>query len=312
MRKNYIHIGFVVLLLVFPRITNATLNIFTDLQNRIVVYDDIYKQTWMADLSAYTNQTYEQQLASVDSMNNPSDLFYGIDGWRMATHTDMLHIWDNYTADQITQAFLPSEDQAPNPPKKWAARADHIFPNPNYTMHYRPTLDNDTGPIIKYPIHDRAIPTSYSYPYVGAWIVTDASPFLESVNIDIKPRSCPNPINLKSQGVLPVAILGTEDFDVTEIDVSTISLEGVAPVHTAYEDVSTTLNGMEECECTELNGDSIDDLTLKFRTQDIVDAALDGVNPGDEVILVLTATLLDGSVIKVSDCVVVVGRKNNK
>lgn len=42
------------------------------------------------------------------------------------------------------------------------------------------------------------------------------------VPIDIKPQSCPNPINVKSRGVLPVAILGTAEFDVTTIDPASI------------------------------------------------------------------------------------------
>jgi len=61
--------------------------------------------------------------------------------------------------------------------------------------------------------------------------------------VDVKPRSCPNPINVKSKGVFPVAILGTMVFDVAEIDVSTIMLEGVRPVRTAVEDVSTPVGG---------------------------------------------------------------------
>ena len=36
-----------------------------------------------------------------------------------------------------------------------------------------------------------------------------------TISIDIKPGSCPNPLNSNSQGVLPVALLGTEDFDVS-------------------------------------------------------------------------------------------------
>jgi hypothetical protein len=56
--------------------------------------------------------------------------------------------------------------------------------------------------------------------------------------IDIKPRSCPNPVNVKSKGVLPVAILGTSSMKVGDIDVSTILLEDVPPIRTAVEDVS--------------------------------------------------------------------------
>ena len=38
------------------------------------------------------------------------------------------------------------------------------------------------------------------------------------VGVDIKPGSCPNPFNTKSKGVLPVAVLGTKDLDVTTVD----------------------------------------------------------------------------------------------
>jgi len=42
------------------------------------------------------------------------------------------------------------------------------------------------------------------------------------VTIDIKPGGCPNKLDVKSKGMLPVAILGTEDFDVFTIDVASI------------------------------------------------------------------------------------------
>jgi hypothetical protein len=41
-------------------------------------------------------------------------------------------------------------------------------------------------------------------------------------NIDIKPGSDVNPLNLNGNGLVPVAILGTEFFDVTTIDVATV------------------------------------------------------------------------------------------
>ena len=31
------------------------------------------------------------------------------------------------------------------------------------------------------------------------------------ISVDIKPQSCPNPVNVNAKGVLPVAILGTAD-----------------------------------------------------------------------------------------------------
>jgi len=102
------------------------------------------------------------------------------------------------------------------------------------------------------------------------------------VSVDIKPGSCPNPLNVRSRGVLPVAVLGTEEFDVTTIDPDTIVMarEGIdGEVHVirySYEDIATPFEG-ELCDCDtldnedDLNGDGIEDLTLKFKMQEIVE-----------------------------------------
>lgn len=124
------------------------------------------------------------------------------------------------------------------------------------------------------------------------------------VPIDIKPGSCPNPLNVNNKGVLPVAILGTEDFDVFDIDVASIRLEGISPIRSGYEDVATPFEG-EICECHELGADGYLDLTLKFTTQEIVDAIGD-VNDGDEVILTISGKLSDGRDFEGADCVVII------
>lgn len=113
-----------------------------------------------------------------------------------------------------------------------------------------------------------------------------------TVAVDIKPGSCPNPINLKSRGVLPVAILGTSGFDVTQIDPASIRLMGVAPIRSSLEDVATPFAvEITTCDsCTDLGPDGIMDLTLKFRTQEIV-AALGEVNDEECIVLQITGNL---------------------
>jgi len=128
------------------------------------------------------------------------------------------------------------------------------------------------------------------------------------VSVDIKPQSCPNPLNTNSKGVLPVAILGTADFDVTTVDPTTVLLEGVAPVDDSLEDVSTPVVVGYPCECDTLGPDGYMDLTLKFKTQDIV-GALGAMNDGDVIVLTLTGTTYAGTLIQGQDCVVIIKKK---
>lgn len=128
-----------------------------------------------------------------------------------------------------------------------------------------------------------------------------------TVAVDIKPGSCPNPLNVKNKGLLPVAILGTEDFDVNGIDMASIRLEDVAPIRSSYEDVATPVVDGNECDCNSAGPDDYTDLTLKFKTQEIVEA-LGDVNDGDVLSLTLTGSLSDETPIEGEDCVSIVGR----
>lgn len=141
------------------------------------------------------------------------------------------------------------------------------------------------------------------------------------VPIDIKPGSCPNPINTKSKGVLPVTIAGTEDFDVTTIDPASVRLladpdvgfAGVAPLRWSYEDVATPYDDEldDAYSCHELNGDGYMDLNLKFDNQVVV-AALGVVSDGDVIIIVLTGNLTEengGTPIVGADVVIIIKKK---
>jgi hypothetical protein len=136
------------------------------------------------------------------------------------------------------------------------------------------------------------------------------------VPVDIKPTSCPNPLNTKSKGVLPVAILGTEDFDVTQIDPASVRLaEEVAPLRWSWEDVATPyepFTGKETCDnCTTKGPDGYMDLTLKFKSQEVV-AALGAVSDGECVVVELTGNLMeeyDGTPIVGEDVVLILKKE---
>jgi len=144
----------------------------------------------------------------------------------------------------------------------------------------------------------------------GTWSVSPAL----AVPLDIKPKSCPNLLNVKSKGKLLVAILGTADFDVTEVDVTTVTLEGVSPIRSNLKDVATPFEPFtgkgDALDCNKDAGDGLTDLTLKFDWQAVV-GALGPVNHGDVVVVTVSGELLDGTSFEGED-VIVIKKKGKK
>ena len=136
-----------------------------------------------------------------------------------------------------------------------------------------------------------------------------------NLGLDIKPGACPNAFNRSSHGVLPVALLGAADFDITTVDVSSIRLsradgvggaaapnEGPPGPHSVFEDVATPVAG-QTCDCHDLTGDDILDLSMHFASDDVVEAlGLNDLAAGALVELVLGGCLLDGTTFRASDC----------
>jgi len=121
------------------------------------------------------------------------------------------------------------------------------------------------------------------------------------VQIDIKPNTYPNSLNLRAKGNVPVAIFGTESFDVKNIDPATLKLAG-APVNFKK-------NGRPHVEFTDLDGDGHQDMVAHF------DARQLQIEPfPKETLVVLAGTLKDGARFSGVDSVQIVGgaSKNKK
>ena len=80
---------------------------------------------------------------------------------------------------------------------------------------------------------------------------------LREIEIDIKPGSDPNSINLGSHGVVPVAILSLRDFDAAKVNPSTVTLSGAGVKRKGNS------GSLED-----VNGDGFLDLVVQVCTDD--------------------------------------------
>jgi hypothetical protein len=112
------------------------------------------------------------------------------------------------------------------------------------------------------------------------------------VEIDIKPGSDPNCFNNDGHGVIPVAVFGSEVFDVSLIDPGTVTLESLV----------VNVVGKKEkflVHLDDVNSDGIVDLVLQI-------ADVDGQFENGNGIATLTGSLFDGTEIEGSDEICVV------
>jgi len=127
---------------------------------------------------------------------------------------------------------------------------------------------------------------SYGEPEVDAVGVA-----LMQVQIDIKPGSYPNSINLGSGGVVPVAILSGAGFDATQVNPATVEL-AAAPVQLRGK-------GTPMASFQDVNGDGLLDLVVQVTTESLVLSETDTQ-------AVLTGSTFDGVRLTGSDTVRIV------
>jgi hypothetical protein len=140
------------------------------------------------------------------------------------------------------------------------------------------------------------------------------------VTLDMRPGACPNVVNLRSRGVVPAAIVGTERVEVTQIATETLELRradgvggsvsprgGFRGRRIRVEDVAGPFVGVG-CECERLGPDGIDDLSMGFSTAEMVRSLeLESFSPGTSVALIVTGSMNDGTPLEASDCIVIAG-----
>jgi len=127
-------------------------------------------------------------------------------------------------------------------------------------------------------------------------------PPIRHIDINIKPGSDPNAVNPKPKGVLPVAILGSEDFDVMALDCMSIYMmvagepTMIEPLRFNYEDVQS--------DPPVYDPDGYMDIILHFSMEDVFD--LIGPDPMGVIELMIIAEDMDGKDYNGTDIILIV------
>jgi streptogramin lyase len=112
-----------------------------------------------------------------------------------------------------------------------------------------------------------------------------------AVYIDIKPGSDPNCFNLNGHGVIPVAINGTDDFDVGQIEVGSLKFDGLA----------VRVRGKKGplCSIEDWNNDGEQDMVCHFEDDP-------AYWTGGDATATLTGELIDGTPFEGTDSICIV------
>ncbi|HUU98732.1 MAG TPA: hypothetical protein VM487_23620 [Phycisphaerae bacterium] len=95
---------------------------------------------------------------------------------------------------------------------------------------------------------------------VSVIMIGPDSPGVVNVEIDIKPGSYPNSINLGSHGLVPAAILSSDSFDATAVDPASVTLAGAGA---AVRGNGNRYMAHEE----DVDGDGLTDLVIQVETE---------------------------------------------
>ncbi|HLF89410.1 MAG TPA: hypothetical protein VI451_10715, partial [Anaerolineales bacterium] len=154
-----------------------------------------------------------------------------------------------------------------------------------------PTITNDAPGV--FPLGDTIVTwtaTDRTDNSVSATQKVTVNPF--PVDIDIKPFSDPNSINLNNNGTIPVAILSTADFDATsQVDKTSLTFGKTGD---EYSLAFCTMSNED------VNGDGLLDIVCHFNTLDT------GFQKGD-IEGILKGATVDGVIIEGRDSVKIVG-----
>jgi hypothetical protein len=188
--------------------------------------------------------------------------------------------------------------------------AVHYGVSGNTTVAFNETVTVTADPSVSTTYNATVAFYANTYPETEGALIGNETITITVIVIDIKPWSDPNSINTKSKGVVPVAILGSDTFNVTTVNVSTLKFgpDDAMPAHNltdpdVYNDhlvqpwLVNPLDPPAEWYYYTANEDDYVDLVMHFRQRDT------GLSPGDTVACLTGMT--DGLTFTACDAVLI-------
>jgi hypothetical protein len=236
--------------------------------------------TWLPQAPAGTVPPDRGSHSAVyDSANNRMLVFGGFNIVDFSAQTTMIlgDLWELSNANGLTGTptwtQLAQSGTAPGPLSSHGA----VFDAANQRMIVMAAVPDASGMLV-----------------ARLWVLS----FTQAVEIDIKPGSFPNSINLTDRGLLPVAILGSAEFDVETIDPETINVAGVSLALRGSAKAPKLAYSYEDT-----NGDGFTDIMTFFDVQALVAEQVLTETTGA---LEISGSLYDGTSIKGMDSVNIV------
>jgi hypothetical protein len=210
------------------------------------VVDDIYGE--QAQVSFGPGDLTEATDVSIDVLEEPLEIPTPAGFISPGTHFTNIQLTPdpkNLPNQPDMEVSLPLVDPAPVTPSV------NLFEIDPTTSSLIPATDSNGNPVIG-PVDSDMGSANFTC-LAKSGTMVGLTPDVITVSIDIKPGSDPNCFNINGHGVIPVAILGNSNFDVTQIDPITVmfagldvGIKGNAAPQCSFEDVSgdfTNLNG---------------------------------------------------------------------
>ncbi|MBU1196563.1 MAG: PEP-CTERM sorting domain-containing protein [Proteobacteria bacterium] len=135
----------------------------TDSTNGIV-FDDNTGQYWINNLNMFTNQSYSDQLSSIDDFNG--NVYGGFNTWHVADIGEITSLFGNtwQYIDEVVNAFVSNTTANINN-IEYEAWAGRFAPGSDYLILSRSSTVNGVA------IHP--IDSTYAREWIGAWVTTN-------------------------------------------------------------------------------------------------------------------------------------------